>query len=177
MKRTSRQVSAAEQPPLAALIKKRHPAPTEKSAGAGCLLFCLNRNDRAAAVAEEALVNRKADVGAFDLASFGLAAELPGELANLRDGLRGDRFAEAGESAGGVHRHLATQLRHAITDQLLGFSFLGDPDVLVPIELKRCGEVVNFRDVDVFGAESGLAVGFAGDGVFEAELWRRHSHR
>ena len=56
-------------------------------------------DDDGGAVAEEALVDRQADAGALDLAAVGLAVELPGELAHLRDRLRGHGFAEAGEAA------------------------------------------------------------------------------
>jgi hypothetical protein len=45
-------------------------------------------DDDGGAVAEEALVGGDADAGAFDLATFGLAAHLPGQLA---DGLTGIR--------------------------------------------------------------------------------------
>jgi hypothetical protein len=43
------------------------------------------------------------------LAAGGLAAELPGELAHLGDGLGGDRLAEAGQPAGRVHRQAAAE--------------------------------------------------------------------
>jgi hypothetical protein len=47
-------------------------------------------------VAEQTLVGGDADLGALDLTAGGLALELPGEFADLRDGLGRDRLAEAG---------------------------------------------------------------------------------
>lgn len=73
-------------------------------------------DDRAAAVAEEALVDREADFGAFNLAAFGLAAELPGQFADLGDRLGRDRFTKASKAAGGVDRHFAADFGDAITD-------------------------------------------------------------
>ena len=61
-------------------------------------IVLLPLHDHRGAVPEEALVDRDADLGARDLPAVGLAAELPGELADLGDRLRRDRFAEAAES-------------------------------------------------------------------------------
>ena len=54
-------------------------------------------------MAEEALVDGEAGGGALDLAAGGLAPQLPRDLAHLRDRLRGDGLAEAGEPAARVH--------------------------------------------------------------------------
>ncbi len=53
------------------------------------------------------------DPGALDLASAGVAAQLPGELAHLGDGLGGDRLAEAGQAARRVDRDAAADGRGA----------------------------------------------------------------
>ena len=44
-------------------------------------------------MAEQALVGRNADPGALNLSGTGLAPELPGELADLGDGLGGHRLS------------------------------------------------------------------------------------
>ena len=62
-------------------------------------------------VAEQALVGGDADGRALDLAADGLALELPGQFADLGDGLGEDGFAEAGQPAGRVHRNLAADCR------------------------------------------------------------------
>ena len=58
--------------------------------------MALVLDDHRGAVAEEALVDRQAGARAFDLPAFGLAAQLPRELAHLRNRLRGNGFAERG---------------------------------------------------------------------------------
>src|SRR5579872_1367522 len=67
---------------------------TEASGSAG--------HDHAGAVAEESLVGGDADTSAFHLATVGLPAQLPDELADLGDGLGRDGLAEAGEPAARV---------------------------------------------------------------------------
>src|SRR6185369_15246775 len=57
------------------------------------------------AVAEQALVGGDPDAGAFHLATGGLAAQLPGDLADLGQRLGRDGLAEAGEPAARVDRH------------------------------------------------------------------------
>ena len=76
----------------------------------------------------------------------GLAAQLPGELADLRDRLRRDRFAEAGEAAARVHRDAAAERGVAVAQQLLGLARLAQADVLVPVELERGREVVDLGE-------------------------------
>ncbi len=49
-------------------------------------------------MAEQALVGGHADLRALDLPAGGLALELPGELAHLRDGLGRDGLAEEGQT-------------------------------------------------------------------------------
>ena len=70
--------------------------------GVGLRCVVLRADDHGGAVAEQTLVGGDADRGALDLAAGRLAAELPHELAHLRDRLRGDRLAEAGEAAARV---------------------------------------------------------------------------
>jgi len=50
-------------------------------------------------VSEQALIRGDAGLRAVDLTAGCLAAELPSELADLCDRLRGDRLAEAGQPA------------------------------------------------------------------------------
>ena len=64
----------------------------------------LARDDHRRAVPEQALVGGDADRGALDLTAGRLTLELPGQLADLRDGLGGDGLAEAGQPAGRVDR-------------------------------------------------------------------------
>src|ERR1700722_511936 len=72
---------------------------------------CLASNNDRRTVAEQALVGGDADGGALDLAAGGLALELPGQLADLRDGLRGNRLAETRQAARRVDRDPAADRR------------------------------------------------------------------
>src|SRR5215207_9645285 len=75
-----------------------------------------SNNDRRT-VAEQALVGGDADGGALDLAARRLALQLPGQLADLRDGLSWDGLPEAGEPAGRVDRNAAADRRRAAAQQ------------------------------------------------------------
>src|SRR6185503_9726676 len=75
-----------------------------------CGLLPLLRDDHAAAVAEQALVDRQPDARTLHLARTRLAAQVPRDLAHLSDGLRGDRLAEARQPAARVHRDAAADL-------------------------------------------------------------------
>src|SRR5690606_11474491 len=101
------------------------------------------RDDDRGAVAEEALVHGHADLRALDLAALGLAAQLPGELADLCDGLGGHGLTEAGEAAARVDRHAAADGRHAVAQQALCAAGRAEADVLVPVELEGGAQVVD----------------------------------
>ena len=80
--------------------------------------------DHRRAVAEQALVGGDADPGALDLAAARLAAQLPGQLADLGQRLGRHRLAEAGEPAGRVDRDPAADRGVAGAEQLLGLAAL-----------------------------------------------------
>jgi hypothetical protein len=88
-------------------------------------------------VAEEAVVDREPHAGALDLALARVAAQLPRELAHLRDGLRGDGLAEAAQPTARVHGHATAERRDAVAQQLLGVALRAQADRLVPVELHR----------------------------------------
>src|SRR5918999_2858255 len=67
---------------------------TASTMNASATVMPLSGHDHAGAVAEQALVDGEADGGTLDLAPVGLAAQLPGQLADLGDGLGGDGLAE-----------------------------------------------------------------------------------
>src|SRR5258708_35817217 len=60
--------------------------------------------DHRRAVAEQALVHREPDAGAFDLPLARRAPQLPGDLAHLRQRLGGNGLTEARQPAARVHR-------------------------------------------------------------------------
>src|SRR3954453_20285324 len=66
-------------------IHRRKPTRLERTHKLGEVFswLALLLDDHRGAVAEEALVGRQADAGAFDLAAVGLAAHLPDQLAHL----------------------------------------------------------------------------------------------
>ena len=59
-------------------------------------------------MAEHAVVDGQTHLRIVDLTGTCLTAELPGELAYLRDCLRRDGFAERAQPTGGVHGDPAT---------------------------------------------------------------------
>src|SRR6202022_5011074 len=95
-------------------------------------------DDHRGAVAEQALVGGDPDSGALDLPARCLALELPGQLADLRDGLGGDGFAEAGQTTGRVDRDPAADGRRAAAQQLFGLALRTETEVLIPVQLQRC---------------------------------------
>src|SRR5262245_7498836 len=82
----------------------------------------LALDDHRRTVADEPLVPGHAEVRSLALPLAGLAAQLPGELADLRDRLRGDGLAEAGEPAARVHRDAASEAGVAVAQQALGLA-------------------------------------------------------
>ena len=126
---------------------------------------------------EETLVGGDADGGALDLATVGLAAQLPDHLAHLGDRLRGDRLAEAREPAARVHRDAAADRGRARAQQRLGLALAAQPDVLVPVELERGGEVVDLGQAQVVGPDAGFLVRAPRDRVAEAAVGRGHARR
>ena len=98
---------------------------------------------------EQALVDGDPDLGAFHLATFRLAAQLPDELADLCNRLGRNGFAEARQAAAWVHRDASTQCGVAIVEQALRFTRLAQPDVLVPVELERRGQIVHLRETHI----------------------------
>src|SRR5687767_1351306 len=126
--------------------------------------------DHRRAVAEQALVRGDARLRVRDLAVACLAAQLPRELAHLRDRLRGPRLAEAAGPARRVAGDPAAQRRGAAAQEALRLAGLAQADVLVPVELERGREIVDLREREVFRSEAGLLVGRVGDRVLEAAI-------
>src|SRR5215217_5906213 len=87
-------------------------AMTPQCEGPYCSNCLASDNDRRA-VAEQALVCGDTDLGAFHLATGGLALELPVQFADLSDGLCGDGLAETSQPAGRVDRNAAADRRRA----------------------------------------------------------------
>src|SRR3546814_1896341 len=83
------------------------------------------RQEDGAAVAEEALVDGEAGARALHLAALGLAAELPGDLADLRYGLSWDGLAEARQPARRVDRYAPADGGVAVAQELLGLAEIG----------------------------------------------------
>src|SRR5207244_1087284 len=119
----------------------------------------LALQDHRRAVTEQALVDGEADACTLDLAPLGLAPQLPGELADLGQGLGGHGLAEAGQPAAGVDGDTAADGGVAVVEQTLGLARLAEADVLVPVELEGGGEVVDLGHVEVVGTNAGLLVG------------------
>ena len=94
-----------------------------------------------------------------DLAPFGEAAELPDELDHLRDARRGQRMTARLEPARRVHGQPAADGRVAIEDGPARLARRHEPRVLEREQLERRERVVQLRDIDSLGAESGHAIG------------------
>src|SRR5205807_5235680 len=76
-------------------------------------------HDHGRAVSEQPLVDAQAYLGVLDLTALRLPPELPGQLADLRDGLRRNGFTEARQPAARVHRDPPAEGRVAVADQPL----------------------------------------------------------
>src|ERR671917_169858 len=85
--------------PRAPVFVRRHTGKSCTTGDARGVMSVLARDDHRRTVPEQALVGGDADPGALDLATGGLALQLPGQLADLRDGLGRDGLAEAGQPA------------------------------------------------------------------------------
>ncbi len=66
-------------------------------------------------MAEKTLVRRHCHLSTLYLVPRCVTPQLPDALADLRDGLGGDGFAEAGKASGGVDRHPSTNGRDPVT--------------------------------------------------------------
>jgi len=86
---------------------------------------------------EKALVRRDADFRPLYLPFARFARQLPRELAHLRNGLRGHRFAETRKTPARVDGNAATDRRHTLAQEPLCLAGVAETDVLVPIELER----------------------------------------
>src|SRR5437762_6372767 len=85
------------------------------------LVAAVHRHDAGAAEAEVVL---EGDLGAFDLAGVGLAAQLPDQLGALGEAGGAERVALGEQAAGGVGDELAAVGVVAVPDELLGLAFL-----------------------------------------------------
>src|SRR5437879_11803948 len=103
-------------------------------------------------MAEQPLVDRHAHLGALDLTAVRLAPQLPGELADLGDGLGRDGLTEAGQPAAGVDGYAAAQGGVPVVEEPLRFARLAQPAVLVPVELEGGRQVVPLGAVELGGA-------------------------
>ena len=125
-------------------------------------------------MAEQALVRGDTDSRALYLPASGLTAQLPGQLADLRDCLGRDGLPEAGQPAGRVDRDLAAERGRAAAQQRLGLTLRAQPQVLVPVEFQRGGQVVHLGQAHVFGSDAGFGVGRVEDLVLEDPLRSRY---
>ena len=116
---------------------------------------------------EQALVGGDADLGVLHLPAGGLTTQLPGQLADLSDRLGGDRLAEARQPARRVDRDLAADGGRAAAQQLLGLTLGAQPQVLLPVELQRGGQIVNLRQAHVFGPDARFGVRGVEDLILE----------
>ena len=110
-------------------------------------------------MSEQPLICRDARFGAIDLAVTGLAAELPGQLADLRDRLRRDGLAETTEPAARVDGNASSKGRVAVAEHLLGLAGFAETDILVPIEFEGRRQIVDLGKVEILRTHTGFLVG------------------
>ena len=110
-------------------------------------------------MAKQALVGGDPDFRTLHLSIARLAAQLPGQFTHLGQGLGGHRFAEAGQTAGHVHRNPATQRGVAGAQQRRCFAAWGQLQILDPVQLQRGGQVVHLGQVDIRRTDAGLLIG------------------
>ena len=78
--------------------------------------------------------------------------------------------------AGRIDRDPAADGRRAAAQQLLGLTLRAQPEVLVPVEFQRGGQVVDLGQAQVLGPDAGLGVGGVENLVLEHPIRRSH-HR
>ena len=95
------------------------------------------------------------DFRVVDLARVGLAAQLPGELAALRQPRRAQRVALGDQPAGRVDdRTVAAVGGRLAVDELVAVALLGEPERLVGDQLVGAEAVVQLDDLDIVGADA-----------------------
>ena len=82
----------------------------------------LDAADDRRTVTEKAEVCGDSGLGAFDLTASGLTSELPGQFADLSQGLSRDGFAETREAATGIDGDPSTEGGVAIAQELFGIA-------------------------------------------------------
>src|SRR4051812_46481513 len=122
----------------------------------------IHRHDAGTAEAEVVL---QRDLGALDLAGFGLAAQVPDQLGALREAGGAERVALREQAAGRVGDELAAVGVVAVPDELLGAAFLAQAERLVGEQLVGGEAVVELDDVDVARADAGLLVDLGRGGL------------
>src|SRR5438309_1568563 len=83
------------------------------------------------------------------------AVELPGQLDDLRGSRGADRVAASQKPAARVDRQLASQPGHPVEDQSRGVSRAAESKLLVELELRHRGRVVQLDHVQVLGTQPG----------------------
>ena len=85
---------------------------------------------------------RQARLRAFDLPAARLAAQVPEDLADVRDARRAQRVALREQPAARVHRNAPADVRVAVIDQLARLALAAEAQVLVVEQLRRREAVV-----------------------------------
>src|SRR6185503_9939915 len=133
--------------------------PRKATANSFRSVAAVHRHDAGAAEAEVVL---QGDLGALDLASVGLAAQLPDQLGALREAGGAERVALGEQAARRVGDELAAVGVVAVPDELLGAALGAQPERLVGEQLVGGEAVVELDHVDVLGAHSALLVDLFG---------------
>ena len=121
----------------------------------------LAREQRHRADAAAADEVREPDARVLDLAPARLAAQLHDQLVDLREPGRAARVAARDQAAVGVEGNAPAERGLLLLDELLGLALRAEAEQLVVLELLVREGVVAEREVDVLGAEAGVAVGLA----------------
>ena len=99
----------------------------------------LPADNHRTAVAEQTLIGGYAHLCTLNLAVSRLAAQLPGQFADLGQSLSRYRLAKAGQSAGDIDRNLAAQCGIAVAQQSGRLTAWGQAQIFDPVQFQRGG--------------------------------------
>ena len=113
----------------------------------------------------------ESDIVAGELAFARFAAELLDDVADLRGTCCADGMAFAFEASAGVERHGSAAACFACRGEEAALSAVAEAQVFHGDDFGDGEAIVEFGEVDLLGAEAGLAVGLAGGGRGERGRW------
>src|SRR5258707_9789086 len=110
--------------------------------------------DRIGAVEPAAAVDGKSDTGTLDLPAAGFAPQLLAQFHHLSAARGAERMATAEQTAAGVHRRLAADVRFAFAHQVMSFAFFTQTDLRILKQFRGRCRVVQSDETEAIRSDS-----------------------